>query len=1531
MVIRPTIDDKEIKQDMREIAETSKTAMEQTYRSLETVMRKSLEAWGEGVKVGKNIDMDEFVGDFREKMKELNNEIVETGNLPLGMTSKLLDAEQHVERLIDAYYKLNRQIEEMSPDTKFVETNQYAKLSSELGVLQEHYDTVTHAIKRLEQEQANLEEREKLVASVGGQTVVDNYNKQIEKIETLNAKIRELRDAQGGDPNSGMNVGLTGKALEDNIRQIQDYQRQIENIRTSMRLFGNDTVATLERIRDLESSVSEEHLLGGKESIASEIDYRKQKLNELIAKMGELKQKQQELAQSGGQYTLSSEYNKATEEVRRLEIEIVKAASRVNELTNSASKTTGAISNWRNVIWSASRVLGSVYTISLDIARGAKKIANFYMKIWNYAKRVVSVIKQWRKGVLGTAVDHAKSFATMIKDVLRYSLGIRSLFALFRKLRGAIKEAFEALAEQVPEVNATMSELLSTLNMVKGSLATAFEPIVTAIAPMLDFLMEKLATLLTYIGMFFAALTGRGYVYKANKSMTSFADTTKGAADNAKELNKQLQGFDELNNLTTQKDKKSGGAESPLAEFEKIDIPDWIKDLAEKLKDIFNRIMDPIRRAWEKVGDYVVAAWKRAFNSVKDLLHDILRDFLRAWDELGESIATHFFLILGDIGNIIANIADAIREAWNTNENGYKIWVAILTIVDKVLEGIRRITEDMRDWTATLNLIPLMTAFREWLESVIPLVEALMDILFNIWDRALKPILDWAFNGEDSGLAKFFNILRDFNNKLDLDKIVDDLNKIWDALGRFGQTVGEGLLIFMERMLGYLANWLNSDEFTEWCQTIADFFDNIHPEDIADKLEQVWRILKNIKDALWAAIKLVIDNIDWILDKIEWISANLKWLIPALLGFKLTIDVGRAIANVYLFVKALKVAKGAADALSGAGGKVAQSLFLGADSAWKSLGGLKGLLTTDLETIIGAGTAKEAGLAIGSSIVIGITEFFAVAELSKKLGEWIFPSDADLYEYYKGIDGTLKLIKDSALSLKDVFKDAFEDEASHDYDKYTENVLEKSGIREYRAQVEELVKEYNNGRMTAEAFNQNVVNLIRSSETYGNIATDAMGRVTKTSIEANGIWEEAMENPDKFAQHLIDVANQIPVEYDGMLQDTNNVIKEASDGVQTYSDAFNRAQNDVGTYTDAFNRAQNDIATTNDKATSSAENLSTSIDGAADSAENLADKVQLSADMVDSMLEQLQSQISDADWAEIWSPVKTGFDDFWTTFKDDVNTDVQELMSELPGIIESNLDMPTLLAPIDTGVSEFMNTVKTTVTTKLGEITTAVQDGITNMKVSIDSSLTGINDTFANAFSGISEMSTSLMQDMTRLFSEGMSIIDKAYGDGWTNMLKITQTATQQIMSLLSKLMSMLNQIPRALETTMRQMETVSRRASKLNIGNTINRISGSSSRYRVQPLAEGGVIPPNNEFLALLGDQKHGVNIESPLSTMVEAFNQANKGGSEAEIALLQEQNDLLRQLLNKEFGISEGAIFRSVRNQNDMFTKSTGHSAFA
>lgn len=64
--------------------------------------------------------------------------------------------------------------------------------------------------------------------------------------------------------------------------------------------------------------------------------------------------------------------------------------------------------------------------------------------------------------------------------------------------------------------------------------------------------------------------------------------------------------------------------------------------------------------------------------------------------------------------------------------------------------------------------------------------------------------------------------------------------------------------------------------------------------------------------------------------------------------------------------------------------------------------------------------------------------------------------------------------------------------------------------------------------------------------------------------------------------------------------------------------------------------------------------------------------------------------------------------------------------------------------------------------------------------------------------------------------------------------------------------------------------------ADDANNANLASRLARIPLTTKTPALAQGAVIPPNNPYLAVVGDQKSGTNIETPLSTMVDAFKQA-------------------------------------------------------
>lgn len=94
--------------------------------------------------------------------------------------------------------------------------------------------------------------------------------------------------------------------------------------------------------------------------------------------------------------------------------------------------------------------------------------------------------------------------------------------------------------------------------------------------------------------------------------------------------------------------------------------------------------------------------------------------------------------------------------------------------------------------------------------------------------------------------------------------------------------------------------------------------------------------------------------------------------------------------------------------------------------------------------------------------------------------------------------------------------------------------------------------------------------------------------------------------------------------------------------------------------------------------------------------------------------------------------------------------------------------------------------------------------------------------------------------------------------------------------------------------------------------GTTVNDagFSHSSGKFGISAneiphLAAGAVIPPNQQFLAMLGDQTSGTNIEAPLDTIVAAFRQAiNESGAG--------QRQLVLQIGEREFATLVFDAFR-------------------
>jgi len=169
-----------------------------------------------------------------------------------------------------------------------------------------------------------------------------------------------------------------------------------------------------------------------------------------------------------------------------------------------------------------------------------------------------------------------------------------------------------------------------------------------------------------------------------------------------------------------------------------------------------------------------------------------------------------------------------------------------------------------------------------------------------------------------------------------------------------------------------------------------------------------------------------------------------------------------------------------------------------------------------------------------------------------------------------------------------------------------------------------------------------------------------------------------------------------------------------------------------------------------------------------------------------------------------------------------------------------------------------------------------------------------IMDVVADIFSifgGVIDFITGIL---TGDWEQAWQGIVDIFGGIWDTIVDIIKAPLNLVIGLINGLLT-------AIETG---VNFVIRAVNKLSfdVPNWVPGIGGETFGFdldetsftKIPYLASGAVIPPNKEFMAVLGDQSSGTNIETPLKTMIEAFNAAldARGGSNHEPIILQLPN---------------------------------------
>lgn len=467
-------------------------------------------------------------------------------------------------------------------------------------------------------------------------------------------------------------------------------------------------------------------------------------------------------------------------------------------------------------------------------------------------KSTVSMLGKGAAAMLKLSLRAKKthsSFNNGIGTLLRYGLGVRSLFTLMSKLRSALVDGYKNLARYSSRTNAAISSLMSALTRLKNSFAAAFDPILRAAAPALVTLINLISNAVSKIGMLTAALTGAKTFTKATTIQENYAKSLDKTSKSAKKAKAVLASFDELNILddNSSDSTKDDGSVDPSKMFEQVPIDSAVLDFADKLKKAFEE-----------------ADWKGLGTLLGDKINELVDsvDWSGWGTKIGKgmnaAIQTLYYTVdTVDWVNIGKHLAEAVNSI--INEVDWDIFGRLLakkfTVALDVAGGFLK----ELDWTAVLQAFTsgfsgFYNELQEWLES---------KDWHRIGEIITAKLSDALRNGNVEGAVKSFfdafteaiNSLADLMDGIDFYQVAKDLVEMliravsgvsWDELTEaLGRLIGESIDAVIQILAGSLADVGNY--FKEKTQEVGG--------------DAVAGFFFGIKDAIFGVGAWIVDNI----------------------------------------------------------------------------------------------------------------------------------------------------------------------------------------------------------------------------------------------------------------------------------------------------------------------------------------------------------------------------------------------------------------------------------------------------------------------------------------------------------------------------------------------------------------------------------------------------------------------------------------------------------------------------------------------
>ena len=244
----------------------------------------------------------------------------------------------------------------------------------------------------------------------------------------------------------------------------------------------------------------------------------------------------------------------------------------------------------------------------------ASKFASIGAALKGFGGRISSIAKGI--GIAGKAFTaipgyFGGKFITSIKNAtagISHFFGMVKRVAMMRMIRAALKFITQGIQEGMKNLYAWSNavdgqfarsmDTLSTASKYAGnSIAAMASPLINALAPAIDFVVDKLVDMFNLFNQIFARLAGQTSYTAARKVASQWQDASDSASGSASraadKIKRTILGFDEINKLNGDNDTGggggggSGGGSSGASMFETRQIDGAVSTFVDQIRAAF--------------------------------------------------------------------------------------------------------------------------------------------------------------------------------------------------------------------------------------------------------------------------------------------------------------------------------------------------------------------------------------------------------------------------------------------------------------------------------------------------------------------------------------------------------------------------------------------------------------------------------------------------------------------------------------------------------------------------------------------------------------------------------------------------------------------------------------------------------------------------------------------------------------------------------------------------------------------------------